>query len=293
MGTRGSRITKKVVVKWEEWGRIGRWRIRMLDVKRVLEEAEVRCAIDRVDWEAVAGAYWRISQGYSAPGMDARACAEAAVRADEDEKARLERIVEISWRWANRKRLWQENEAALRAGLARQRAQKQEGKKEAALALLKNCLGLSARKASRAITRVFNKMMQLLPGLRSTQIHVLIAVLESNGRLHITRLAEELVMERTTLSRALACLARRRYIEFRQPRTDFRLRIPVLSKMALGRLTAFVHHWTACARAVIEPPDRLVERDSVHAASALVVKESLSAWERLQLWRPAIEYDLD
>ena len=67
--------------------------------------------------------------------------------------------------------------------------------------ILTTCACLNLRKASRAVTQVFDESLQS-SALRSTQLPVLVtlAMAESNT---ITHLAEELVMDRTSLARLL------------------------------------------------------------------------------------------
>jgi DNA-binding MarR family transcriptional regulator len=79
---------------------------------------------------------------------------------------------------------------------------------------LKQCLEcacLSFRQASRMVTQLFDEA--LVPvGLLSTQLPVLV-LLAYYGPLTISRLAELLVMDRTTLTRILKPLQARNYIE--------------------------------------------------------------------------------
>ncbi len=67
--------------------------------------------------------------------------------------------------------------------------------------VLTTCVCLNLRKAARAVTQVFDNALQPL-GLRSTQLPVLVT-LALSGSMTITLLAEELVMDRTSLTRLL------------------------------------------------------------------------------------------
>ena len=60
------------------------------------------------------------------------------------------------------------------------------------------CVSLQVRKATRIITRLFDEILQP-SGLRSTQLPVL-ATLSAAGSTPIMRLADELAMERTSLT---------------------------------------------------------------------------------------------
>src|SRR5438067_13188454 len=63
------------------------------------------------------------------------------------------------------------------------------------------CACLHVRKAARAITQLYDEVLQPT-GLRSTQFNLLVAVALA-GEAPVTRLAEVLVMDRTTLTRNL------------------------------------------------------------------------------------------
>lgn len=67
------------------------------------------------------------------------------------------------------------------------------------------CTCLHVRKAARAITQLYDEVLQPT-GLRSTQFNLLVAVALA-GDAPVTRLAEALVMDRTTLARNLKPLA--------------------------------------------------------------------------------------
>ena len=77
--------------------------------------------------------------------------------------------------------------------------------------MLSTCACLNLRKSSRAVTQVFDGILQP-SALRSTQLPVLVtlALAESTT---ITLLAEALVMDRTSLARLLAPLERAGFIE--------------------------------------------------------------------------------
>ena len=71
--------------------------------------------------------------------------------------------------------------------------------------MLSTCACLNPRKASRAVTQIFDQAL-LASGLRSTQLPVLVTF-ASSGTTTITQLAEELIMDRTSLARLLRPLA--------------------------------------------------------------------------------------
>src|SRR5580765_2078802 len=86
-------------------------------------------------------------------------------------------------------------------------------KKKIDSATLEKCLEcacLTFRQASRVVTQLFDEV--LLPtGLFSTQLPVLV-LLGVHGPMSITRLAELLVMDRTTLTRNLKPLLKKDYL---------------------------------------------------------------------------------
>src|SRR5256885_14185152 len=63
------------------------------------------------------------------------------------------------------------------------------------------CACSNVRKAARAVTQLYDEVLQPT-GLRSTQFNLLVAV-GLAGEAPVTRLAEALVMDRTTLARNL------------------------------------------------------------------------------------------
>jgi DNA-binding MarR family transcriptional regulator len=68
------------------------------------------------------------------------------------------------------------------------------------------CACANLRKASRAVTQLYDESLQPT-GLRATQFTLLVA-LSVTGSISITDLAQQLVMDRTTLTRNLALLER-------------------------------------------------------------------------------------
>lgn len=87
---------------------------------------------------------------------------------------------------------------------------------------LLNCTGFALRRASRAITQTYNAALAPA-GLKSTQFSVL-GVAASAGPLPMTRMADILAMDRTTLTRNLKPLERAGWIEV-SPGRDQRERV--------------------------------------------------------------------
>ena len=92
---------------------------------------------------------------------------------------------------------------------------------EKCVEMISDCACLNLRKASRAVTRIFDEALQQT-GLRSTQLPVLVTLTVS-GPTSVSNLADELVMDRTSLGRLLVPLASGGFIGIR-PGKDRRTR---------------------------------------------------------------------
>lgn len=96
------------------------------------------------------------------------------------------------------------------------------------------CACIALRKGSRALSRVYDEA--LAPsGLRVTQ-YSLLAALRRRGPLPLTELADELVLDRTTLSRNLDPLEREGLVAV-EPGKDRRTRYALLTPAGEQRLT--------------------------------------------------------
>lgn len=98
------------------------------------------------------------------------------------------------------------------------------------LAQCAECACFNIRKASRAVTQLFDGVLQP-SGLRATQFALLV-VLSLGGPTTITRMGQMLVMDRTTLTRNLKPLVKQGLITV-GPGKDQRTRVVTLT--ALGR----------------------------------------------------------
>ena len=77
--------------------------------------------------------------------------------------------------------------------------------REAIAEMVSTCACLNLRKATRAVTRLFDEALRPL-GIRSTQLPIL-ATLALDSPLTVTQISEALVMDRTSLARLLRPLA--------------------------------------------------------------------------------------
>jgi DNA-binding MarR family transcriptional regulator len=102
------------------------------------------------------------------------------------------------------------------------------------------CLCASLRRASRALTQLYDEAVRPL-GLRGTQFTVLQA-LSIAGEVTQGRLGEILAIDSTTLTRTLAVMRNRRWIETRRGR-DGRERLLKLSKTGWEQLDRASPAW--------------------------------------------------
>ena len=131
------------------------------------------------------------------------------------------------------------------------------------------CVCLNLRKASRIITQMYDDALKP-SGLRSTQLPVL-ATLVSAGPMTVNSVAEELLMDRTSLSRLLRPLVTRGLIKM-TPGQDRRTRELSITDRGREAVAAAIPMWDGVQ-------DRVVERlgqnrwrnlsDNLSAAAAL------------------------
>ena len=102
-----------------------------------------------------------------------------------------------------------------------------------------NCLAL--RQATRHVTQFYDQFISPL-GLRATQYSIL-ARLHRKGAMTINALAAELVMDRTTLGRAIQPLARQRLAAIVRGNPDRRCKELHLTELGTERLREAVKCW--------------------------------------------------
>ena len=136
--------------------------------------------------------------------------------------------------------------------------------------MLNTCACLNLRKASRAVTQVFDGSLKP-SGVRSTQLPVLVT-LALAGSTTITHLAEELVMDRTSLARLLRPLESAGLIEI-APGEDRRTRQLSLTIRGREAVADAIPLWERAQAHVV---DRLGQRrwrelrENLSAAATLV-----------------------
>ena len=115
--------------------------------------------------------------------------------------------------------------------------------------ILSMCACLSARKASRAITQIFDE--ELRPsGIRATQLPILIQLL-SDPATTIAHLTERLIMDRTSLSRLLKPLEAGGFIAVKKG-FDRRTRVMTLSERGRQAAIEAIPFWENAQARVIE-----------------------------------------
>ena len=111
------------------------------------------------------------------------------------------------------------------------------------------CACFNLRKASRRVTQLYDEILQP-SGLLATQFTLLVAIALA-GSVTITHLAEELVMDRTTLTRNLKPLERQGLIEI-APGQDQRTRVVTLTASGREALVKAIPLWEQAQASVVE-----------------------------------------
>jgi DNA-binding MarR family transcriptional regulator len=111
---------------------------------------------------------------------------------------------------------------------------------------LEECTCLAVRQAARHVTQFYDRHLASA-GLRTTQFSIL-ARLKRHGAMTIKALAEDMVMDRTTLGRNILPLERDGLISIKPGRTDRRSKELRLTDAGLGRLRAASEGWKDAQR---------------------------------------------
>ena len=105
------------------------------------------------------------------------------------------------------------------------------------------CVCFALRKSARAVTQIYDAALGP-SGLRATQFSLL-AVLRAGGPLTVSKLAEAMVMDRTTLTRNITPVERRGLVKTAPGRRDKRTRVVSLTAKGRKRLSQADPLWTA------------------------------------------------
>jgi len=120
--------------------------------------------------------------------------------------------------------------------------------KNATLAV-KDCTCFNLRKATRAVTQLFDDRMRPT-GLRATQF-TLLAAISDTGAIAISQLSRVLIMDRTTLTRNLKPLETKRLVKI-VPGLDRRTRTLALTGKGRKTLEKSLPFWRQAQSEVIE-----------------------------------------
>ncbi len=116
-------------------------------------------------------------------------------------------------------------------------------------AVAAECACLNFRKASRSVTQLYDDVLEPC-GLRSTQLVILVAV-AACGPSSIARIARELIMDASTLSRNLKPLEARGLVE-RAPGPTGRVRFVTLTSAGQRALADAMPLWERAQQAFLE-----------------------------------------
>lgn len=105
------------------------------------------------------------------------------------------------------------------------------------------CNCLAVRQAARHITQLYDQFLAPTK-LRTTQLSILVR-LRRNGPMTINALAEELLLDRTTLGRNIQPLQREGLIAIARGRADRRSKDVSLTAEGVTRMRAAIKRWAA------------------------------------------------
>jgi DNA-binding MarR family transcriptional regulator len=112
------------------------------------------------------------------------------------------------------------------------------------------CACTTLRKASRAVARLYERHLAEA-GLTATQFAILRAI-ERRGTYNLRPLADELVMDRTSLYRAIAPLERDGLVAIEADAVDGRARQASLTEAGRKRIVLALPHWRVAQSTFIE-----------------------------------------
>jgi DNA-binding MarR family transcriptional regulator len=112
------------------------------------------------------------------------------------------------------------------------------------------CACTALRKAARAVARVYEAALARA-GLTITQFAVLRALQRHGGAAPLSRLAEEMVLERTSLYRTLTPLRRAQLVRF-VGTADRRSKAVALTRAGRTRIAEALPHWETAHGAFVD-----------------------------------------
>ncbi|MFL2660703.1 MAG: MarR family winged helix-turn-helix transcriptional regulator [Alphaproteobacteria bacterium] len=119
---------------------------------------------------------------------------------------------------------------------------------------LLSCKCLRMRKASRFVTQFYDQKLKLV-GLRITQFSIL-SLIATDSKRTMMSIAEELLMDRTTLTRGLSILLKNGYIEQLKTK-DSRKKIMKLTDKGRRILDKAIPLWLEAEHQILDESKRL------------------------------------
>lgn len=116
--------------------------------------------------------------------------------------------------------------------------------REACHDVARACACFQVRKAARAVSQLYDAALAPI-GIKVTQFTLLIAIESLGDQASLTRMARELVMDRTTLTRNLAPLRRAGLVQVAMDRRDRRARCVALEERGRELLRRALPLWQA------------------------------------------------
>jgi DNA-binding MarR family transcriptional regulator len=138
------------------------------------------------------------------------------------------------------------------------------------LVVARECTAASLRRASRAVGRIYDETMAP-SGLRGTQFSLLVA-LSLTGETPVMRLADELGLDRTTLTRNLEPMERDGLVES-VPGADRRVRLVRLTEVGRKTLSLALPLWQKAQDRVIAALGRRRWKELVDGLGATAALE--------------------
>lgn len=129
------------------------------------------------------------------------------------------------------------------------------------------CTCAELRKAARAVTLLYDNAFKST-GLLSTQLSVL-RIISKSDSLKVSQLAEELGMDRTTLTRNLSVLERQGFIKI-SPGKDHRTRIVTITSSGSTSITKTIPLWNEVQRNVKKQMGENAWREMMQSLSQFV-----------------------
>lgn len=112
------------------------------------------------------------------------------------------------------------------------------------------CACSALRKASRAVSRYYETC--LAPTETTATQFSILRCLEREGKLSLSRMAEMLVLERTSLYRSIAPLEAKKLVTIRADRTDSRAKVASLTKKGKNKIEKIIPLWEEAQATFLE-----------------------------------------